>query len=155
MPVKVEYLNPFVTAAAEVMRSEAEVEVKRGILSLQQNPGAADDVNTLLSLIGDVQGSVMYAMPLSMALAIVTRMMGEPFLEMDELAQSGIAELGNVITGQAATRLSQAGITVDLSVPTLIIGRGATISTLDYQRLVVPLDTELGTMQIHLALRPR
>ncbi|MHB0875720.1 MAG: chemotaxis protein CheX, partial [Anaerolineae bacterium] len=110
---------------------------------------------TLISLVGDVQGSVMYSMPTSMALGLVARMMGEPFEEFDELAQSGIGELGNVITGQAATKLSQTGITVDLSVPTLIIGRGATISTLDFQRLVVPLDTDLGTMHIHLALRPR
>jgi chemotaxis protein CheX len=153
--VKVEYLNPFVTAAAEVMRSETELEVRRGALSLQQSPSTADDVNTLLSMVGDVHGTVMYSMPLSMALALVTRMMGEPFEEMDELAQSGIAELGNVITGRAATKLSQTGIAVDLSVPTLILGKGATISTLDFQRLVVPLETDLGTMQIHLALRPR
>jgi len=131
MAVKVEYLNPFVTAAAEVMRSETQLEVKRGQLSLQQSPTAADDVNALIGLIGDLEGTVMYSLPDAMALAMVSRMMGEPFEQMDELAQSGIAELGNVITGRAATGLSQAGLTVDLSVPTLIMGKGATISTLD------------------------
>jgi chemotaxis protein CheX len=82
-------------------------------------------------------------------------MMGEQLAEFDELAQSGIAELGNVISGQAATRLSQTGVNVQISVPTLILGRGATISTLDFQRLVVPLETAMGTMEIHLALRPK
>ena len=155
MVVKVEFLNPFITAAADVLRAEAGTEVKRGALSLQRSAVTTQDVTVLIGIVGDAEGIVMYSMSEPMALAIVSQMMGEQLAEFDELAQSGIAELGNVISGQAATRLSQTGVNVQISVPTLILGRGATISTLDFQRLVVPLETGMGTMGIHLALRPK
>jgi chemotaxis protein CheX len=79
--------------------------------------------------------------------------MGEKFNSFDRLAQSGIAELGNVITGQASMRLATAGFESNISTPSLIIGRGATISTLEFPRLIVPLTTSMGAMTIHLALR--
>jgi chemotaxis protein CheX len=49
--------------------------------------------------------------------------------------------------------LAEAGFQADISPPTLVMGKGTLISTLDFQRLVVPLRTPLGDLQIHLALR--
>ncbi|MGQ9554356.1 MAG: chemotaxis protein CheX [Anaerolineae bacterium] len=155
MTVKAEFLNPFITSAAEVLRAEAGIEVKRGSVSLECSSSTTQDVTTLISLVGDVEGMVLFSASQEMSLGLVSAMMGEALTELDTLAQSGIAELGNVIAGRAAMKLSQVGYSANISVPTLIIGRGATISTLDFQRLVVNLDTELGTMQVHLGLREK
>jgi len=155
MTAKVEFLNPFITSAAEVLRAEAGIEVKRGGVAMERASGTTDDVTTLISLVGDVEGMVLFSASESMCLGLVSSMMGEEFTEFNELAQSGIAELANVIAGRAATKLSQAGYTTNISVPTMIVGRGATITTLDFQRLVVSLDTEFGAMQVHLGLRER
>jgi chemotaxis protein CheX len=81
------------------------------------------------------------------------QILGEPVNEFDMLAQSGIAELGNVITGRASIKLSQSGFESTISPPTLLLGKGATISTLDYIRLTVPMTGKCGTLVIHLALR--
>jgi chemotaxis protein CheX len=80
-------------------------------------------------------------------------MMGQDFPEFDTLAQSGIAEVGNVITGRAAVLLSEAGFHSELAPPMLIIGRNSTINTLDVQRLVIPLDTSCGQIEIQVALK--
>ena len=72
---------------------------------------------------------------------------------LDALAQSGIAEIGNVITGRAAVLLSEAGFPSDLAPPMLLIGRGTMISTLDVQRLVIPMETEFGNIEIQAALK--
>jgi chemotaxis protein CheX len=80
-------------------------------------------------------------------------MMGQDFPELDALAQSGIAELGNVITGRAACLLSEGGLASDLAPPMLIVGRGSMISTLDVQRLVIPMQTEFGQIEIQVALK--
>jgi chemotaxis protein CheX len=79
--------------------------------------------------------------------------LGQPFAEFDNLAQSGIGELANVITGHASKRLSEAGYEAKISPPTLILGKGTIISTLDFDRVQVPIITEMGEIQIHLALR--
>ncbi|MFH1485725.1 MAG: chemotaxis protein CheX, partial [Chloroflexota bacterium] len=78
---------------------------------------------------------------------------GEPCQELDQLAQSAIGELGNVITGRATANLVDAGYVVRLSPPIVILGSNVLVSTLDLQRLVVPLNTKYGCMEIHMALR--
>jgi chemotaxis protein CheX len=87
------------------------------------------------------------------AMKLASTLMEETINKFDKLAQSGVAELGNVITGRASMKLAEAGYEANISTPSLIIGRGATISTLEYPRLIVPLVTSNGTITIHLALR--
>jgi chemotaxis protein CheX len=151
--VNVEFLNPFVDAASEVLLAEAGMEGKRGKLSLQKSAMTADDINVLIHLVGQIQGVVLYGMSAAMGLAVVSRILGQEFSEMDNLAQSGVAELGNVITGRATVKLSQAGYQSNISPPTLISGNGVQISTLDFSRIVVPLSTDFGSIIVHLALR--
>ena len=113
----------------------------------------ADEITVMLSLVGEVQGVVLYGLSAVTGLGLVSRVMEQQFTELDNLAQSGIAELGNVITGRATIKLSQAGIASNISPPTLILGKGIQISTLDFDRIIVPLNTEVGNFTVHLALR--
>jgi len=96
---------------------------------------------------------VLYGMSIPTSLAIVSRIMGQTFAEFDGLAQSGVGELGNVISGKATINLSNAGYQTTISPPTLVVGEGAQISTLDFSRIVVPLETEVGQLVVHLAVR--
>ncbi len=151
--MNVELLNPFISAAVEVLEQEVSATAQRGEISLQRSAYTTSEVTTMLSIVGEVQGMVLYGMPTNMALALVSQMMGQEFTEFDDLAQSGIGELGNVITGRASTKLSAGGFTANLSPPTLVVGKGLLVSTLDFQRLVIPLATQFGTLEIQLALR--
>jgi chemotaxis protein CheX len=149
----VKFMNPFVEAAAEVLEKEVNAKVERGTLSLQKSSLTSDQITVLLSLVGQVQGVVLYGLSIKTALSMVSRMMGQEFAEFDNLAQSGVAELGNVITGAATVKLSKEGFDAEISPPTLVQGEGIQISTLDFPRVVVQLKTEMGDITVHLALR--
>jgi chemotaxis protein CheX len=151
--MNVKFLNPFVDAAFQVIQAETGLAVTRGDLLLDKEPYTTDDLTVIISLVGRVIGNVIYSMNISTALSLASKMMGEPVKGLDSLAQSSIAELGNVITGRASMLLSAAGYESIISTPTLLQGRGAIISTLDFARLVVPLNIEFGAVTIHLALR--
>lgn len=151
--MNVKFLNPFVEAACEVLRMETDLAMERGAILLEKEAYRTDDVTVILSLVGAVEGNVFYSMSVQTALALAGRILGETFLEFNVLAQSGIAEIGNVITGRASTKLAKAGYKTTLSPPTLLHGKGAQISTLDFPRLVVTLRGECGPITIHLALR--
>jgi chemotaxis protein CheX len=151
--MNVNFINPFVEAAYEVLTSEMNSAVVRGTLRLDNGPYTTDDTTVVIALVGAVEGTVFYSMASLTAQQIASSILGEPIDSFNNLAQSGIAELGNVITGRASMKLSTAGYEANISPPSLIIGRGATISTLDYPRLVVPLETPFGPVLIHLALR--
>lgn len=152
-PVSVNFMNPFLNAAKSVLAAEIGAQVNRGAVTMETNCLTPQDVTVLLSVVGDIHGIVIYSMDIGMALAMVSQMLGEEQEEFDDLAQSGIAEMGNVITGVVTTYLAEAGYRCSISVPTLVIGRGQSMSTLDFKRVVIPLSTEMGRMSIHIALR--
>jgi chemotaxis protein CheX len=151
--MRVEIVGPFIDAAREVLESELSSKVERGKLALCKTSSTTQDVTTLIGVTGNVQGMVLYGMSAATAKEIVGRMMDQPFTEFDDLAQSGIAELGNVITGRASMKLSDAGFTCNIAPPVLITGFGTVISTLDIQRLVVEMNTDCGPMEIQVALK--
>jgi chemotaxis protein CheX len=151
--MRAELINPFIKAASQVLESELGSAPKRGPIGLQRSAYTSDEVTAIVGVAGRVSGVVLYTMKEATARAIVEKMMGQAFPELDALAQSGIGEIGNVITGRAAILLAEAGYPSELTPPMLIVGRGTMISTLDVQRLVIPLETESGRVEIQVALR--
>jgi chemotaxis protein CheX len=111
----VKFLNPFLEAAIEVLKAEVGIEAKRGALSLQQTAMTTDDVTVLIHLVGEVYGVVLYGMPTQTGLNFVSKIMGQEFKEFDSLAQSGVDELWNVISGRATIKFSQAGFDANIS----------------------------------------
>src|SRR6202165_6075869 len=151
--MRVEFINPFVQAVTEVLESELGSVPERGSIGLQRSAYTSNEVTAVVAVAGEVAGMVMFAMTAKTAQGMVSKMLGQEFPEFDDLAQSGIAEIGNVITGRAAVLLAEAGFTSDLAPPMLIMGRGALINTLDMQRLVIPLETEFGAIEVQVALK--
>lgn len=153
--MQTEILNTFIIATNKVLVSEANIQAKRGPLSLERGAYTSNEVSVLISLVGDVWGIAIISLSFDIAKAITSRILGQEFHDFNELAQSGIGELGNVIMGHTCTRLAELGYTIDISIPTLIVGKGSHISTLGIDRIVIPLETEVGVIQLNLALREK
>ncbi|MGE5589064.1 MAG: chemotaxis protein CheX [Bacillota bacterium] len=152
--MKAEFINPFVSAALQVLQTECRVTARKGQISIQESPLASDDLTVLIGVTGRVQGLVLYNMSEKTAKSMVSAMTGEPIPVFDKMSESAIAELGNVITGIASGELEAAGYPCTIAPPSLISGRGVMISTLTIKRLVIPLELDaMGSIQIHVALR--
>jgi chemotaxis protein CheX len=81
------------------------------------------EIACIIGIVGDLRGSVIFAMDIDTAKTIAGTMMGGMELEeFDEIAQSAISELGNMLAANACTELSLVGVKVDVSTPTLMIG---------------------------------
>jgi len=151
--MRVEFVNPFVDAASRVLEAEVSAKIVRGQLSICSSDLTSLPLTVLIAVAGEVQGIVLYSMSEETAVALASTMLGQPFASLDDLALSGIGELGNVITGTAATALAEAGLISTISPPTVISGQGIKISTLEIRRLVVPLRTQYGTIEVQVGLR--
>ncbi len=151
--MKVEFVNPFIQAASEVLESDLGGETTRGNIRMQKSAVTTDEVTALLGVTGAVAGVVLYSMSEQTARGIVSRMLGQEFETFDELAQSGIGEMGNVITGRAGVLLAEAGFPSNITPPALVMGKSTLVTTLDLNRLVFPLETEVGTLEIQVVLR--
>ena len=100
--MRAEFINPFLQAATEVLEAELGTAPMRGSVGLQRSSYTSDDFTAVVAVTGSIAGMVMFAMTEETACRIVSRIMGQDFDEFDALAQSGIAEIGNVVTGRAA-----------------------------------------------------
>lgn len=152
---RVEYLEPFVAAARDVLEQELCSPVEAGQLALADGVCTTYEVTAIIGVTGQLTGMALYGMSEATALGILSQLMGAPCTELDELALSGVGELANVITGCATTLLAQLGLTVDIAPPVLLVGAGSRLSTAGIQRLVVPLVTSFGTVGAQLAIKEK
>jgi chemotaxis protein CheX len=151
--MRVQLVNCYVAAALDVLAKETGRPVTRGGLVLEQNPYTTEAVTAMVGVSGDLAGSLYISMSEETALGIISSMLGQATTDFGELAQSGIAELANVIGGTAGVALADAGHTTDLTPPLLLVGAGARLSSVEIQRIVVPLTTGFGTVKVHVSLR--
>jgi chemotaxis protein CheX len=151
--MRVQLVNCYVAAAIDVLTKETAQAVTRGGLQLEQNPYTTQDVTAMIGVSGDLAGSLYISMSEGTALGLVSQMLGQATEEFGELAQSGIAEVANVIGGTASVALADAGHVTTITPPLLLVGAGARLSSVEIQRLVVPLATSCGVINVHVALR--
>jgi chemotaxis protein CheX len=150
---RVQFVNCYVTAAADVLAHESGMPVHRAAVELQQNPYTTQGVTAMIGISGSLAGNFYLSMSEATALSVVAAMLGQPSPEFDDLAQSGISELANVIAGTAGIALAHLGVATIITPPMLVIGSGARLSWVETQRLVVPLTTSCGDVEVHVALR--
>src|SRR5258708_18996015 len=133
--IRADFVNPFLHAASEVLLSEIGEDPTRGPIRLDPSDSTGHDVSVLIGVTGQVTGIVLLGFAEATACALAGRILGRPFDTFDELAASGIGDLGNVIVSRAATLLAEAGYASNVTPPTLIMGSETQLSTLSYQRL--------------------
>lgn len=150
---RLELVVPFIEAAANVLLKECGEVVSKGKLFRVRSPQTSNDVSVLIAITGNVAGLVVYSMSEATARGFAGKMMGEEVPAFDAIPQSAIAELANVITGQAGIALEQAGFATDMSPPVLLVGNGSSIATFNLTRLVVPLVVSSGEFLVDIALK--
>ncbi|MFN0148925.1 MAG: chemotaxis protein CheX [Dehalococcoidia bacterium] len=151
---RLELIAPFVEAAARVLQQECGETVVKGTVFRVRSPQTTNDVSAMIAVTGKVTGLVIYSMSSETGRHFASRMMGgEPVPTFDEMAQSAVAELANIITGQAGIALEKAGFPNDMSPPMLLCGHGSSIATFNLTRLIVPLVVSTGEFNIDIAIK--
>lgn len=119
----VKFINPFLGSFLSIIPQFGLTDIKKNKISVKGKEISSPGVMIILGIIGDVRGNVIYATTNECAKMIASAMMmGAPIKELDELAQSAISELTNMLTATAATNFYGQGININISTPTLMYG---------------------------------
>lgn len=153
--MRVEYINPFVEAAYNILTEVLGGEITRGELYLKSTSMPVMGVAALVGLAGDVEGRVIFDMKMDTAMKIASKMNNEELAAFDDLAKATITELANLITAQAVTKLHDLGFRFDLTPPALFTGENMEISDHDVEALIVPMTTDQGRVEVNVAIRDR
>jgi len=151
--MRVEYVNPFIDSAIEILKMSVSEDVKRGEISLSSNITPMLGVVVLIGLVGQVTGRVILDMEESTALKIASKMNSENLVDFDKLTCGTLTELANMIVGNAVTKLHELGFQFDLTPPAILFGQNIKMSDENLEALIVPMQIPEGKIEINVALK--
>ncbi len=146
-------IEPFLSAMNSVMPGLGFKEVKRGRISVSEtNKIASLGVMVVIGLTQQVRGNIAYNMTEDSAKRIAsTMMMGMPVESFDAMAESAIAELGNMLAANAAMILEQQGARLDISPPTVITGNSFANSVTAAKRLNIEMFVDGIPLEVNVS----
>lgn len=104
-----------------------------------------------IKIVGDITGSITYNFPESTTIEIVKTLSGMDTAELDDFATSALAEIANIISGNAMTALSESNYLCDIQTPKIIISE--TPGGDDRQTVDILLETPAGLLRENLVLK--
>lgn len=146
-------VDALITAAHDVFQTMISIEINSREPFSRQGLDSLADITGVISLTGNVVGSVILSMDAQTAQAAVSNMLGDQ-VEAEQEVVDGAGEITNMVVGMAKTELSNIGCDFEISVPVMIVGKGSTIKHLSLEGsslTTIPFETENQTM-FHLEL---
>lgn len=144
-------VNPIIDAFMDVMPQMGFPMPKRLRVYLQDRNVISNGVTLMVGFTKQMHGKVIYNMTADTARYIASTMMfGIPVTKFNELAQSALREMSNMLTARAATHYSEMGLEVDITTPELVIDEDHTIKISESNYLNVEMD--VGGNRIDIAL---
>ena len=149
----VRYMNPFINSIRGVLKTMADVEVQvlKPTIELK---GHRADVSGVIGFSGEVVGACVLCFPSDVACKLASAFAGEEIsIELPDLPDA-IGELTNMVAGNAKSQF--AGLSVDISLPTVVIGEQHDITVTgvpsNIPRLIIPCQTDFGTFHLEAAM---
>ena len=147
-------INPFVDAFTTVMPMLGFLEPTRTKLYAAKSRVKSLGVSMLVGFTKQIRGNVVYNMSEETAKFIASQMMmGMPVDELNDMAQSALSELSNMLTANAATNLAALGMEVDISTPSLTVGKDFQIKISNTQYLSVDMDLGGKVLELDIAVQ--
>lgn len=146
-------VNPFIDAIMHILPQLGFTSIAKGKLAVGERFVESKGITVLVGLTDQFRGNVAYNFTEATAMAIASKMMmGMPVTALDELAQSAISELTNMVTGNAATHFEKIGLRVDISPPSLVVGETFKMKVSSAKFLVVEMIADSLVIELNIGM---
>lgn len=146
-------INPFIDAIMTIMPQLGFENIVKGKLSVGDQFVESKGITILVGLTDQLRGNIAYNMTEGTAMQIASKMMmGMPVASLDDLAQSAISELTNMVTGNAATSFEKEGLRVDISPPSLVVGEKFRVKVSSTKFIIVEMVVDSLVIELNIGL---
>ncbi|MGE5329577.1 MAG: chemotaxis protein CheX [Deltaproteobacteria bacterium] len=137
--MNVNYLNPFIEASMNVVKDIAGVDSELQKVCLRGNTFSGKDVIIIIGVTGALVGQVILTLNhLSMDMLVKHMFAGDSDNLDIDLKKSAMAELANMIVGNATSLFYKKGMKVLITTPTILTGKDILISN-KYPIICIPI----------------
>jgi CheY-specific phosphatase CheX len=141
---RAEVINAFVAAVVRVLRASLNEDARLAALQVTRSLDPAPSIAVTIELTGGLRGPVTWVFSPDMARQIANRLLMQEDAPLDALPDA-VAELSNIVAGQATGPLGEAGYSVEI-LPPVIHAEDRT--PLDDDTVVVTLSSPSGNVRI-------
>lgn len=145
--MKVEYINPFISATKKVLNTMAFVESKAGkpYLKSDDDKKALGLISDVIELTGESQGSIGISFKADCILHVAEQMFGEAVPEINDEVVDIVGELVNMVSGEARRELAKLGFHFSAGIPVTSKGEGHDLTHFVTSRvIIIPFQTKGG-----------
>lgn len=143
--MKVEYVNPFLTASKDIFSQVCNININKNQLYVKQGFVKLNDVTITVGITGDVKGNIIINLNKETAMAIASKMMGGyEVTELNEITTSAVSELCNMIAGQSGIHFNEMQKNIDITPPIIQINNENSLINYEKQTVCVPLGLDIG-----------
>ena len=147
--MKVEHINPFLSAVTNTFDTMLAADAHRGELALGDPKKRLYPISGLIGLSGRASGMVVLNLSEEVALKAASAMLMTELTEIDEDVLDAVGELANMVAGQAKTDLEEYELSVGL--PSVVTGDGHEIRfPSSTPPLCVPFKTDFGPLRLEV-----
>ena len=152
--MNIQILNPVIDAFREIMPQLGFSQISRGNIRIGSGSIESLGVTVIIGMTQQLRGGVAYNLSKIAAMNIASGMMGGiPVKEFNEIPQSAIAEMVNMVTANAACRFEKMGLEVNISPPSIITGREVKATMTQEKFLSVEMFVNENMIELNLCLQ--
>jgi chemotaxis protein CheX len=147
--MNVEYINPFLRATLNVLKTMAFTEAVAGKPYVKKEEVAHGDISGIIGITGDATGSMSISFTENCICHIVSNMFGENISNLNPEVEDAVGEITNMISGDARRELAEKGITLQGAIPTVVTGKNHAIKhQAKGPTIAIPFSTKAGNFVV-------
>ena len=151
--MKAEYVNIFIASAVNVFQKELNIHLSRKDLKKKPSPLPSFTISIVIGITGALGGQVVYSMDSEFATKVAHAMLPNLLpAELKKMENSAVSEISNIITGQASIALAGDKDKIDLTPPVVLMAKDLKIDFLQVPTIGLVLISEIGELEINIAL---
>lgn len=152
--LKEELIKPFLKSSTEILSQIANFQVTHKEPYVKKELKLQDNIGVIIGITGSIKGQAVISFTEDTAKKIASNMMGGmPIAVLDDIAKSAVCELGNLILGNAAVGLYNHGASIDITPPSILIGKEMTYSTANSGIICIPLEAKEDNMELNIIIK--
>ncbi len=146
--------KPFVQATINVLSSMTGLSPVPGKPYIKNTDKAQGDVSAIVGITGCKSGAIALSFSQSCAIALVKGMLGDAIEDIIADTRDAVGEITNMISGQARATLSEMGLPLQGSTPSIIFGANHSLSFPGQVTTVaIPFETDYGTFTLEFCFQ--
>ena len=151
--MRFEYIEPFVNSTKNVLKGVLRSDVTSGRTSLVEGGVINGEVMIIVHVAGESQGSVILSMDSPTAVSVCTAMSGSTCMSLTSEGLDIMAELANMITGNATSVLNDLGYDFSVFPPIVLAATQLREKTAGVEMVRIPIRSVYGEINVNVAMR--